>query len=61
MTGRGKEKKEVRSEKRHREGEKESGIYFHLSTALKAMNTYKASAFRALGPYWLVCVFLCDG
>lgn len=34
----------VHSLKRHKEGEKESGIYFHLSTALKAINTYKASA-----------------
>lgn len=49
----------MHSEKRHREGVKDSGIYFHLSTALKAINTYKASAFRALGQYWSVCVFVC--
>lgn len=49
------------SPERHREGEKESGIYFQLSTALKAINTYKASAFRALGQYWSECVFVCDG
>lgn len=61
MTVGGKEKEKVHRQKRDREGEKESGIYFHLSTALKAINTYKASAFRALGQYWSVYVFVCDG
>lgn len=50
---------EVHSQKRWRQGEKESGIYFHLSTALKAINTYKAPAFRALGQYWSVRVCVC--
>jgi len=39
------------TKKRHREGEKQSGIYFHPSTALKAINTYKARASGALGQY----------
>lgn len=46
---------------RREEGEKESGIYFHLSTAFKAINTYKSYCFGALGQYWSCCVFVCDG
>lgn len=37
---------------------KETGIYFHLSTALKDINTYKDCAYRALGQYWSVYVCL---
>lgn len=55
-TGLGKEREVEKKQKGQREGEKQSGIYFHLSTALKAINTYKASACRALGQYWSVCV-----
>lgn len=54
---RGKEK--VHRQKRYRKGEKQSGIYFHLSTALKAINTYRAWSSGTI----LVCecVFVGDG
>lgn len=58
-TGRGREEEKLHSHKRHRDGEKESGIYLQLSAALKAINTYKASAIWALGQYWSVYVYLC--
>lgn len=54
-------KKEVYGQKSQGKGEKGSGIYFHLSTALKAINTYKASALGPLGQCWSMCVFVCDG
>lgn len=37
------EKKRAKPES-NKEWKKETGIYFHLSTAFRAINTYKASA-----------------
>lgn len=38
--------------------EKKSGFHFHLSTAPKPINTYRAHAFWLLGQYWSMCVFV---
>lgn len=40
----GTDERTVHSLKSQKKGEKQCGIYFHLSTAFKAINTYKASA-----------------
>lgn len=38
-----------------------SGRHFQLPAAFTSLNAYEAFPFRALGQYWLVWVFSCDG